>query len=996
KIKLTGGAITNHPIVPLPGFQAAGGQPTTEKDTKEMGEKEIIDAITKPDPELERLINIAVGAAGAEKPTQQPPTSAPTQPTTLSTDECKKLNSNADCINIGVEGYKSIPDNGEGLIKKGDVIYRCKKGLCKEEKKNENDYEIACCVEDRGCKNRGEAYDCIEEDKGTDCKNGALCPSGLKCCRPKTCNDVPGAQEVDEKEAAKKCREVVNATNLVVTQGKVCCKTKEEARELVKQPGTLSRLNSCFGKYWLWGKQDLNSSLDKAKQILEQTTGTCVNNNIKSEITGDNKGIEKIKTIMDLEERADAINDLLPKIGELVKNCPTVDDKGNPTNDAAENIKILKNLTLVQNELEKARSVVAMTITEVATNMISCLAGMSYAGALAFGDSVGAGLGMLSYGSGVLVGRWKGDVGALAGTLTASTLTSIVAGGGDREMGSCSPERPLVGTDKCLSCNEDPFRICTRERCAILGTCIAVPTAKADQFVCIPGKCEEVGLPLFPKINVSWFVDGEMNGTTGMKEIGNVINIKLDDYNNKKPIPFNTKTILINLTTDKPAQCKYIVDKKNASFSEMTDFENNYFPTLPDGTPGWQHAYVLIPGDFSRNATHRIFIKCKNACGVEPNASYNQNIITFTLDKKPDQLPPEIVYVDPAPNSMIRSDIATVNVSFWLDERGSCKFSDKSNNFTIYYNTTAGQPVMQPFGPYNHENSSVIDGSCSGVGKCLDRNETCTRCWLLLNLSRGYDIINYSSNEFNETKFYNLFIRCNDVAGNIMPEDKILDYSFMTAPGYNITILKPEKNERTYDRTPEIEVTSEPRLTECRYRIFTHGVHSVPKSCDAKIPELNWSNMRPIDSGMSTLHQGEHNETLNASPQGTQHMLCVKCRDMWQIEATARADFYTLLDQQEPIIIRMYHDSTAGDYLVVETNEEAECVYGTDDTIKCNYNFTDGNAMTTTNSYLHAAYWQLDNLYYIKCKDKWNNYPGKSSNANQCTMIISPYEVPAL
>ncbi|MEM2933186.1 MAG: hypothetical protein QW622_03210, partial [Candidatus Pacearchaeota archaeon] len=480
---------------------------------------------------------------------------------------------------------------------------------------------------------------------------------------------------------------------------------------------------------------------------------------------------------------------------------------------------------------------------------------------------------------------------------------------------------------------------------------------------------------------------------------GSIINIKLEDYNNNKPLPFNTKTILINLTTNKPAQCKYIVDKKNASFSEMIDFENNYFPTLPDGTPGWQYAYVLLPGDFSRNATHRIFIKCKNACGVEPEASYDQNIITFTLAKKPDQLPPEIVYVDPAPNSMIRGDLALVNASFWLDERGSCKFSDKSNNFSIDYNKTPAQGGMIPFGPYNHENSSVIDGGCY-LGKCLDRNETCSRCWLLLNMSRGYDVINYSSAEFNETRFYHLIVRCNDLQGNVMIEDSILDYVLMTAPPYNISIIKPEQNERTYDRKPDIEVTSEPRLTECRYRIFQQD--RVPReemammggkiNCQA----LNWSNMWPIDSGMSTLHQGKHNETLNGSAQGLAHVICVKCRDMWQIEATAKVDFYVLLDSVAPTIIRMYHDTTVGDYLLIETDEEAECVYGTSDTIKCNYNFSDGSAMTTINNYLHAAYWQLENIYYIKCKDKWNNYPGGSSHADQCTMIISPYEVPAL
>jgi succinate dehydrogenase/fumarate reductase-like Fe-S protein len=154
--------------------------------------------------------------------------------------------------------------------------------------------------------------------------------------------------------------------------------------------------------------------------------------------------------------------------------------------------------------------------------------------------------------------------------------------------------------------------------------------------------------------------------------------------------------------------------------------------------------------------------------------------------------------------------------------------------------------------------------------------------------------------------------------------------------------------------------------------------------------------MWAIDEEFAILHQGKHNETLNGSKEGMLYTMWARCRDTWHIEAIDSTRFYVLLDEQKPIIIRMYHDITVGDYLIIETDEESECVYGTSDTIKCAYNFSDGSAFTTSDMYLHAAYWQLSSLYYIKCKDKWNNYPGKSSNANQCTAVINPYEVPIM
>lgn len=515
-----------------------------------------------------------------------------------------------------------------------------------------------------------------------------------------------------------------------------------------------------------------------------------------------------------------------------------------------------------------------------------------------------------------------------------------------------------------------------------------MPTVKGDQFNCIAGACEEQGVIVFSYAKADAYLVGEINATASQTIPGDGGTISLD----LKEIPFNAQSIAINVTSTKPAQCRYTIDKRGANFDEMTDFDDNYFPMAGPGIAGWQQAQVLLPGDLARNANHVIYIKCKNACGVSHEPSYDQNTVKFKLGPKPDELPPIIVFIDPASGSMVREDLGFVNASFWLDERGACKFSDKSINFTTNYTGIGG---MIPFGDYNDPNSSVVKGGCFNA-KCLDRNETCSRCWLLMDLSKGYDNVTFNSTEFNKTKMFHLLVRCNDVAGNVMTEDNIMDYVLMTAPGYSINITKPEKGSSSYEREPDIEVTSDDRNTECRYRIFQKGLHykdiALTDINSINCASVNWSTMWSIDSAFDIIHRGKHNETLNAS----NYILCAKCRDTWQIEASDRSDFTVLQDLTEPIVIRMYHDTTAGDYLIVETDENATCVYGTSDSIKCAYNFTDGTATTGTNDTLHAAYWQLNNLYYIKCVDRWNNYPGGKSDANRCTTIINPYEVPPL
>jgi hypothetical protein len=543
--------------------------------------------------------------------------------------------------------------------------------------------------------------------------------------------------------------------------------------------------------------------------------------------------------------------------------------------------------------------------------------------------------------------------------------------------GTCTAEKPLIGNINCKSCSADPYRICTKERCQILGTnCIPVQTNKTGEYRCEQGPCTEIGDIFISKISAHWYVDTAESNSSPKSNTSQAGTVVL----NLGEIDWNTKTMLINVTTQRLAQCRYALDKAGANFSEMQDFNDNYFPETREGNPAIQQAVIQLAGEIPRNMTHTIYIKCNNACNLPHAVSYDYNQVKFKLKQKPDQLPPEIVYVDPSSNSVVREDLNVLNASFWLDETGSCRFSDKSVNYTTKYNGT-GQ-LMVPFGIYNNENSSVINGKCV-PGKCLDRNEQCSRCWLLLNLSKGYDIVNYSSPEFNETKLFRILIRCNDSQGNVMTEDSILDYNLMTAPGYNMSILKPEKLERTYNRKSEISVTSEPRATECRYKIIeyrTTGSSQAAPSCNSLTP--NWSTMRAIDSAMSTTHSGEHNETLNASREGLKQLLCVKCRDTWRIEVINTTDFFTLLDDLPPVVIRMYHDLSSGDYLLVETNEESDCVYSTRN---CAYNFSDGTAFMSSDNYMHAAYWQLDNSYYVKCKDKWNNYPGKSSNSSTCT-----------
>lgn len=803
-----------------------------------------------------------------------------------------------------------------------------------------------CLIQDKGCEDGWEEK--LSEEQ---------CES-RRCCIAKQCKDLGGTW-VDGAEKKSKCKIVNGEVEILDAAdpkkeyiGKICCMGKEASREVPKKPGTWGRLGICVKALWpgTWGEKETSNlktaaeSLEKAKTAYSLTG--CSGIPTKEEIT-------KISALKTSAEKLDQVDEINKKITECYKVLEKAKESNSKNAGDVEKIKEAQNkLDSTQDSLSKVKAAYAVTWIECTFNLYSIAAGGIKAGILAFGT-------------------------------------------GEKEMGSCNPEQPLKGTQYCSSCNEDPLRLCTKERCLMLGNCIPIAQLDGKQYACIEGKCEDLGMPLFKQGKIELLAQGlELPSSAEPSLADQVLSTQpltinsgkiKTDINSLKPIPFNTRIISINLTTDKPAKCRYILDKKNSSFSEMSDFEENEFPTY-GSLASWQIAYVMLPGDVSRDTTHKIYIKCQNSCGVEPKASYDLNIINFALAKKPDELPPEIIFIDPKKNAIISSDLAYVNASFWLDEKGACKFSDASINFTTDYNGTNAMIAFGQVSP-NQANSSVVSGSCS-LGKCLDRNEQCSRCSLKLDLNKGYEIINTSSEEFNETRLYHLFIRCNDLANNVMTEDSILDYTFMTAPPYEINITKPEENQKSFETMPDIEVTSFERTTQCKYKI-TNEINE--RTAPA------WDEMTFIDESFSRLHSGKHNVSLEGTLSGKLYTLYALCRDQYGLEARDYVNFIVLKDTIAPILIRAYHDTITGDFLAIETDEQSTCSYSFSG---CNFNFSEGVLMTGTEEYIHGAYWK-DKTFFIKCHDRWGNFPTESQGTtnpayNYCTAILKPFDIPMI
>lgn len=316
--------------------------------------------------------------------------------------------------------------------------------------------------------------------------------------------------------------------------------------------------------------------------------------------------------------------------------------------------------------------------------------------------------------------------------------------------------------------------------------------------------------------------------------------------------------------------------------------------------------------------------------------------------------------------------------------------------------TFMGLRAWKPDPYYDTEDTPVIRTICIQDENCTElRKDICAHCFMELDLTKGFDEINWSMlpqdyqdqldqmGLYNVTKMFRLSLRCQDASQqkNTMPEEEALNYIIMTMPPYNITIITPENDSKTYDLQPEIQVTSGSRNTQCKY-LTSARTNLIPQ----------WNQMTFIDDISSTTHSGKHNETLEGGNYpGKAYTLYSLCRDEWNMEARATAHFSVIKDTKAPIMIRTYHDAVGGSFLIIETDEISTCSYTYD---RCNFNFSQGARMTGDNQTIHTAYWGEKTLF-IKCQDEYGNFltpqgSTKDPNYNWCTSILKPFEIPSI
>ena len=667
-------------------------------------------------------------------------------------------------------------------------------------------------------------------------------------------------------------------------------------------------------------------------------------------------------------------------------------------------------------------------------------------------------------------------------TLWGSRVAGIYAA----NVGTCYVEEPLVES-MCESCNNyetnkfkdktsceqnkgiwndkqkkcwisDPYKICSKERCEILGNCAAIEikldnaTGKTgyydtrlntfveytspSPYYCIEKDCNKQGLPKVTNINAEFYTDSSQYLINCDKSSNSLIidgNDKTNcnfeatgvgtyasertrwetEWNSKSLVPWATSLLKLEIETNQRAKCRWIMDKRQASFDEMNDFVDDYL------YPKTHQAVIPIAG---ASARHEIFIKCSNLCAEKHNEAFDLNVIKFTIGDMPDWVPPFITFINPGNNMFVDAEALNnkAEVEFWVSENiaktnapKECRYSSLFNNYSstweemIYFNDDPKQKG------YNLE-SPIITTSAMYTNnqECsFQKNKECAHVNFDLDLSKQgvYDDINLEGLNITDLPGltvigqYKFIIRCMDVDGNV--GDPYI-YILNKIPPYEITIRMPnplDEDERfdEYDVNPIIDVNTS-RATFCKYTTYTQDCSSVPKLPNMKWDGNNFAKNSPlynrditfIDEQLSIEHFGkvDENRTLLSRARGViTNCFYTMCIDEYGIKRDKWIDLPIKKDEDEPFIIRFYRSYEGGDVLHIETNEQTTCRYQIDDRRGCKWKFDEHEIMVPEElSKFHAAEWSEEVVYYIKCKDRFGN----GGDDNDCTATIHPYEVP--
>lgn len=492
---------------------------------------------------------------------------------------------------------------------------------------------------------------------------------------------------------------------------------------------------------------------------------------------------------------------------------------------------------------------------------------------------------------------------------------------------NCLPWQAPIGGADCEKCND--YAECSEYTCKSLGQACDLVNKGTQNQKCIWKNPYDTNSPIIEMKSVS--AGNKFIPDKAIRPPATGVAISQDNEACIKaftPLEFT-------FITNEPSQCK--IDYNLTSDSKLA-YEQMGFYVGGSSVFEYNHTEILsLPGpdainkvapELKNDGTYTLYIRCQDANG---NFNVNPFSVRFCVEKGPDTTPPLIVNVSIPSGNPIQFNRSSLYLEVYVNEPSDCKWSHEDRDYNnMEYSMSCSNQIWQ----MNNQETYTCRTNLTGI-KSREDNVFYFRC-----KDKPY----FDESERNVNK---------------------QSYRYSVIGTQPLNILKIEPNETISGATDVINITL--------YVKTDNGYKNGEAICYYSTTGNEKDYVQFLETG------GNEHKQRQDLVTGS-YTYYIKCVDLGGNAVYNSTGFSIEIDRIDPFITRAYKESGG---LKIITDENAECAYSN---VNCNFEIDSGIKMTSLDYRNHNTEWKLSRVYYIRCKDKYNNQP----NPNTCSIILRP------
>lgn len=519
--------------------------------------------------------------------------------------------------------------------------------------------------------------------------------------------------------------------------------------------------------------------------------------------------------------------------------------------------------------------------------------------------------------------------------------------------------KPLENGESCTKCNDLPNG-CTEYQCKSLGTACDLINKGSTEEVCINNETNS-NAPTIIKLLIDklpteqdyYYAPILAGDLTSPPAKGAKIIYKPTESEGGC-IPAYSE-IAFGFETDEESECKVDItntDDYNSMLGCVDEgcyFIKNHSIAIPSSIVGSGYAYETLGLALEENNQYNFFVRCKDPNGNLQPTNY---VFQFCVDDGLELNAPTITGTSPSDGSSFKYNVSSLYFETYTSEPADCKwdFEDKTfdeltNNFT-QCSQNFGDLIF-PFKPFSYG----CTGDLAGL-RDKEKNEIYIRCKDKPDLDE--------TDPDEEERRIEMPV---STKITLYGTEALIINSFSFNGEGNNTLIKDIKEPIIVNMEVKSFGGADEGKSKCMYRSPTSTTYN------------DFDNVGESEEFVIT-----NIEKLFLTAGLNQYY--IKCYDKAANTDEIFVSFTTEVDQDEPIVVRMYEEQ--GDLKLI-TNEEATCVYST---AGPTYAFDDGIELTAVGGNTHYVDWNTEFDLFIKCKDNYGNFP----DPGKVTIVARAFE----